>query len=508
MRTDQMYIDGQWVPAASGETFTSHNPYHGEIVATVPRGGAEDIDRAVRAARKAFDEGPWPRMAPEARAAILSQVSKLIQDNMDSLIALVVAESGSTVRKAKGEVWLSGKQMAYFAQLAQTDLSEAIENLSRPGVSHNLKVYEPLGVCGQIIPWNFPFSMAIWKLGIALAAGNTVVLKPAEETPAVSLAIAELFAQTDLPPGVLNVVTGYGSEAGAPLATHPLVDKIAFTGSTAIGKQIMQDAAATMKRVTLECGGKSANVILEDADLEMAVDGALYGAFFHAGQCCTAGTRILVQESIYEAFVGKFIAKAKGMVLGDPAQEATDMGPLISRKQQERVLAYIEKGKSEGAQCVLGGGLPEEESTRDGYFIQPTVFVNVDNQMTIAQEEIFGPVISVLTFKTVDEAVAIANDTVYGLAAAVWSQDDETAMAVARRLRAGTVWINEYHLVSEKAPFGGYKQSGLGRELGIEGLKSYMELKHIHVDEIKRRDKKFWYDSVLAPKPASAQPLT
>lgn len=496
----QQLIDGAWVDARSGETLTSYNPFNGEAVAQVPRSGPVDVDFAVQAARKAFDEGPWPNMSGEERAGVLLAVSKLIQEQMGELIALVVRESGSTVRKAKGEVWLAGKQMAYFAQLAQLDLSHSVDGLTRPGVSDNQVVYEPIGVCAQIIPWNFPFSMAVWKLGLALAAGNTVVLKPAEETPAVSLALAELFEKANLPQGVLNVVTGTGAEAGAALSAHAGVDKIAFTGSTEVGKKIMQAAAGGMKRVTLECGGKSANIVLADADVAMAVDGALYAAFFHSGQCCTAGTRLLVQKAIYDDFMSRFLAKAKQIQLGNPADEATDMGPLISKKQQAQVLGYIAKGKAEGARCVLGGEAPTEADLKNGYFVQPTVFEGVNNQMTIAQEEIFGPVLSVIPFETPEEAVRLANDNPYGLAAAVWSQDEAQAQKMARALRAGTVWINEYHLISEKAPFGGFKQSGLGRELGIEGLKAYLEVKHIHRDEMRNREKKFWYDSVLAPK--------
>jgi aldehyde dehydrogenase (NAD+) len=506
MQQFQLLINGNLVPAVAGETFQSLNPFTGDPVAEVPRGRAADIDHAVAAARKAFDEGPWPRMSREERSEILHQVAALLQDKATAaqLTQWVVAESGSTARKAKGEVWLSGKQLAYFADLAKRDLTETIEDLSQPGVSKNLIVHEPIGVCAQIIPWNFPLSMAIWKLGAALAAGNTVVLKPAEETPAVALFLAEILHKSPLPPGVVNVVSGTGTEAGAPLAVHPGVDKVAFTGSTEIGKKIMQEAAASMKRVTLECGGKSANIVLNDADLDMAVDGALYAAFFHAGQCCTAGTRLILQSGIYDTFLARFLAKAAQIQLGDPAAKETDMGPLISKKQQERVLGYIEAGKKEGATVALGGGAPTEAGLAQGFFVQPTVFVDVTNQMTIAQEEIFGPVLSVIKVETPEEAVRIANDSIYGLAGAVWSQNEAQAIAVASQLRAGTVWVNEYHLVSEKAPFGGYKQSGLGRELGLEGLKEYTEIKHIHIDELKARDKKFWYDSVLAPKAAEA----
>ena len=499
VRAYQMLIDGQWVDARSGKTFESVNPYNGDIVATVPRAEAVDVDKAVRAARRAFDEGPWSRFSSAERAKKLLLLSEKIEAASKDLLPLLIAESGSTYRKAKGEIWLSGKQIAYFARMAETlaDDAHEIEGLSRPGVSRNLLVREPIGVCGQITPWNFPLQMCVWKIASALATGNTVVLKPAEETPAIALALAALIAECDFPPGVVNVVTGYGEEAGAPMATHPGVDKIAFTGSTEIGKKIMQAASATLKKVTLELGGKSANIILPDADLTQAVDAAIYGAFFHAGQCCTAGTRLLLHEKIHDAFMSDLLAKAGRITLGDPADKATDMGPLVSRKQQQTVLGYIETGKAEGAPCLLGGGKPEGTELAQGCFVSPTVFDEVQNRFKIAQEEIFGPVLSVIRFQTPDEAVAIANDTGYGLAGAVWGVDEQQALGLARRLRAGTVWVNEYHLVSEKAPFGGYKQSGIGRELGEEGLFEYTELKHIHLDELRDRAKKPWYDSVV-----------
>jgi acyl-CoA reductase-like NAD-dependent aldehyde dehydrogenase len=499
-REYQLFINGEFTPAAAGETFESLNPYNQEVVAHCGRGRKADIDKAVAAARKAFDEGPWPRMTGEERGKYIRAIADKINEKSKELSPLEVADSGSTIKKAQGDLWLSGSHMKYFSRLAAMPLEEALDELSKPGVSKNFLVHEPIGVCGQIIPWNFPLMMAIWKLGPALAAGCTMVLKPAEETPVSAMELAKILQEIDLPPGVVNIVTGYGEEAGEPLVLHPQVDKVAFTGSTEIGKKIMAEAATTMKRVTLECGGKSANILLEDADPAIAIDGALYAIFFHAGQCCTAGSRLLLPESKKDEFLEQLVERAKEIRLGDPKDPNTDMGPVVSQKQFDRVLAYIEKGRAEGAKLLLGGKKPSAPELQKGFFIEPTIFAEVDNQMTIAQEEIFGPVLSILTYKTEADAVRIANDTMYGLAGAVWSKDTERATTLARQLRTGTVWINEYHMVSEKAPFGGYKQSGLGRELGPESLKEYMEVKHIYVDELGTREKKFWYDALLKPK--------
>ncbi|TAK66292.1 MAG: aldehyde dehydrogenase family protein, partial [Bacteroidetes bacterium] len=361
----------------------------------------------------------------------------------------------------------------------------------------NLLVREPIGVVAAIIPWNFPLKMAVWKLGPALAAGNTVVLKPSELTPCTAMELARIIHDVGFPPGVVNIIPGFGEDAGEALAKHPMVDKVSFTGSTAVGKKIMSKAAESLKKCTLECGGKSPNIVLDDADLSVAIDGAVYAMFYHQGQCCEAGTRLLLQENIYDEFLERLIKKTKKIRLGDPNDVATDMGPLISKKQQERVLGYIKRGIEQGASVVAGGTAPVSEGLSQGYFIEPTIFTNVQNSMTIAREEIFGPVLSVIKFKTEEEAIAMANDSMYGLGAGVWSRDREKAMAIAKRLRAGTVWINEWHLLSEKAPFGGYKQSGIGREFGIEGLYEYMEIKHLHIDEVGVREKKFWYDTVV-----------
>ncbi len=492
-----LYINGEFVESTSGETFDSINPFHQEVVARVARGTAADIQRAIVAARKAFDEGPWPRMPREERAAMLKAISDKINERSKELVALEVADSGSTLRKAKEDIYLSARNMNYFSKLAALDLTEQIEGLSKPGFSKNMLVREPIGVVGAIIPWNFPLKMAIWKLGPALAAGNTVVLKPSELTPCTALELAKIIHEIGFPPGVVNIVPGFGEDAGAELVRNPLVDKISFTGSTAVGKRVMTMAAENLKKITLECGGKSANIVLDDADLDLAVDGAMYAIFYHQGQCCEAGTRLLLHEKIHDEFIERLVVKTKRLKLGDPGNPSTDLGPVISKKQQERILSYITKGKEQGAHLAIGGAAPSDPKLAKGFFIEPTIFTNVENKMVIAQEEIFGPVLSVIKYSSEEEAIALANDSIYGLGGGIWSKDTERAMRVAQRLRAGTVWINEWHLISEKAPFGGYRQSGIGREFGIEGLKEYTEAKHLHIDELGSREKKPWYDTVV-----------
>ncbi len=495
----QLFIDGAFVDSVTERTFESINPFDQSVVATIARASAQDARAAVSAARKAFDEGPWAGMSREERSAVLKAISDKITERQEKLVALEIADSGSTLRKAKEDIYLAARTMQYFSKLAAMDLTEKIEGLNKPGFSQNLLLREPIGVVGAIIPWNFPLKMAIWKIGPALAAGNTIVLKPSELTPCTALELAKILTEVGLPKGVVNVIPGFGDEAGEALVQDPRVDKISFTGSTAVGKRIMSLAAENLKKVTLECGGKSANIVLEDADMNLALDGAMYAIFYHQGQCCEAGTRLLLPNSKYEDFVDKLVAKAKKIRLGDPRDPATDMGPLISRKQQERVLAYIAKGKAEGATLATGGRAPLDAALAGGFFVEPTVFTEVMNTMTIAREEIFGPVLSVIRYHDEDEAVVIANDSIYGLGGGVWSRDKERAMNVAKRLRTGTVWINEWHLISERAPFGGYKQSGIGREFGIDGLKEYTEAKHLHIDELGTREKKFWYD-VVVPK--------
>lgn len=497
MRSYQLFINGEFVDSVSKQTFDSINPFNQETVARVARANVEDARMAIGSARKAFDEGTWPRMPRDERAALIKAISDTINEKQKDLVALEVLDSGSTVRKAKEDIYLSARSMNSFSKMAAMDLTENIEGLSKPGFSQNLLVREPIGVVGAIIPWNFPLKMAIWKLGPALAAGNTIVLKPSELTPCTAMELARIVQEVGVPKGVVNIIPGFGQDVGEEFVKNPMVDKVAFTGSTAVGRRVMALASDHLKKITLECGGKSANIVLDDADISMAVDGAIYAIFYHQGQCCEAGTRLFLPKKVYDDFMEKLIAKTKKMKLGDPNDQSTDLGPVISKTQQDRVLGYIAKGKAAGAKVAVGGGIPSDPALAKGFFVEPTVFTGVDNKMTIAQEEIFGPVLSVIQYTSEDDAVAMANDSIYGLGGGVWSKDKDRAMRVAMRLRAGTVWINEWHLISEKAPFGGYKQSGIGREFGLDGLKEYTETKHVHIDEVGSREKKFWYDTVV-----------
>jgi acyl-CoA reductase-like NAD-dependent aldehyde dehydrogenase len=486
-----LYINGEFKEGSTGKTFISYNPADGSEVAEIAEATVDDAKAAIDAARNAFDSGVWSEKSREERSAIIKQIVDKINENKDKLTELEVKDSGSTLKKAGEDVYLSARNLNSFAKFALVDLDE-VSNASVEGFSKNILVREPIGVCAQIIPWNFPLKMAIWKIGPALAAGCTIVLKPAPETSVTALELAKLIDQTDLPKGVINIITG-DAEVGTEMVTNPKVDKVAFTGSTEVGRIIMKNASDTLKKVTLECGGKSANIVLDDADIEMAVDGAIYAGFYHQGQCCEGGTRLLLHEKIYDDFIAKMKDKMSRMQIGDPMDKKTDVGPVVSRDQFDRVLKYISIAKEEGAEALIGGNRYGDT----GYFIEPTVFINADNTMKHVQDEIFGPVISVIKFKDDEEAIRIANDSIYGLGGAVWSKDDDRALALAKKLRTGTVWINEYHLMSEKAPFGGYKQSGIGREFGIDGIKEYTEVKHIHIDEVKDREKKTWYRTVV-----------
>ncbi len=499
MREYLLYINGEFVPSASKQTFESINPFHQEVIARTARANVEDARCAITAARKAFDSGPWTKMSKEDRSALIKAVSDKINERKSELEQLEVEDSGSTIRKAKEDIFLSARAMNYFSKLAAMDMTQPVNGLSKPGFSQNLLIRESIGVVAAITPWNFPLKMAVWKLGPALAAGNTVVLKPSEVTPVTAMELAKIIHEVGFPPGVVNIIPGFGEDVGEELASNPMVDKVSFTGSTAVGRRVMQLASSSMKKCTLECGGKSANIVLDDADIDMAVDGALYAIFYHQGQCCEAGTRLFLPTKLHDEFVNRMVEKTKKMKLGNPKDITTDIGPVVSAKQRDRIMGYIKSGIQQGAKIAVGGSAPQSSELNKGFFIEPTIFTAVDNTMTIAQEEIFGPVLSVIKYNTEADTIAMANDSIYGLGGGVWSRDKEKAIAIAKQLRAGTVWVNEWHLISEKAPFGGYKQSGIGREFGIEGLHEYTELKHLHIDEIGSREKKFWYD-VVVPK--------
>lgn len=488
-----LYIDGEFREASDGGTFQAYNPATGESIAEIARATVEDTQAAIDAARTAFDSGVWSCLSREERSRIIKQIVDKINENREKLAKLEVSDSGSTMKKATEDVYLSARSLNHYSKMALVDLNEEVEGLSKPGVSRNIVRREPVGVCALIIPWNFPLKMAIWKLGPALATGCTVILKPAMETSVTAMELARIIAETDMPKGVVNIICGPGNRIGTELTTNEKVDKIAFTGSTEVGKIIMKSASGTLKKVTLECGGKSANIVLDDANLDLAVDGAIYAAFYHQGQCCEGGTRLLVHENVYDAFTEKLRAKTEKMKIGDPMDKSTDVGPVVNESQFNTVMSYIKTGIGEGAKLLTGG----KKFGAKGYYIEPTVFIDATNDMKISQEEIFGPVVTVLKFHDDDEAVKIANDSIYGLAGAVWSENTERAISIADRLRTGTVWINEYHLLSDRAPFGGYKQSGIGREFGIDGLKEYTEAKHIHIDELKERSKRTWYSTVV-----------
>lgn len=496
-----LYIDGQWRAPRAERYDPVYNPATGEILARVAQADVEDTGEAIRAARRAFDQGPWPRMAPTECSRIMHGLVDALEAHEAELADIEMNNGGCTWRKAHlMDIPVGLLHFRHFAKLATFDPLEPVPQVTFPTLSYNFVRREPIGVCGQIIPWNFPFLMAIWKIAPALAAGNTLVLKPASFTPLSALRMVEIINETGLlPPGVLNLVTGPGGVVGPALCTDPLVDKIAFTGSTEVGRGVMRQASDTVKKVTLELGGKSPNIILDDADLDIAVDGSLWATFMHNGQACESGTRLFVPDALYDEFMERLVDRASKLVVGLPADGFTDLGPLISAGQLERVESYIQIGLDEGATPALLGRRPDAPELAHGHFITPTIFTDVRNDMRIAQEEIFGPVLAVIRYDRLEDAIAMANDTIYGLAAGVWSRDVDRAVKVAYELRAGTVWINDYHLINAEAPFGGYKQSGVGRELGLWGLLEYTQIKHIHADLAHTRDARFWYD-ILAPR--------
>ena len=474
----QLFINGQWADAASGKTFATPNPATGETLAHIAEGDAEDIDRAVRAARRAFEEGPWGRMTASERGRIIWRIGDLILEHTDELAQLESLDNGKPFPVAQAaDVPLAADLFHYMAGWA-TKIEGNTINISvpyMPGANfHAYTLREPVGVCGQIIPWNFPLLMAAWKLGPALATGNCVILKPAEQTPLSALLLAELMAEAGLPEGVVNVVTGFGETAGAALAAHRDVDKIAFTGSTEVGKLIVAAAAGNLKKVSLELGGKSPNIVFEDAE-DGAVEGAANAIFFNHGQCCVAGSRLFVQQSRFDEVVDGVAEIAKSIKLGSGMESGTQMGPLVSDEQLRRVTGYLESGKADGATAVTGGGRFGDR----GYFVEPTVITNATPDMKIVREEIFGPVVVASPFSDLDEIAAQANDTDYGLGAGIWTRDISKAHALAKKIRAGTVWINCYNVFDAALPFGGYKQSGWGREMGHEVLEAYTEVKAV-----------------------------
>jgi aldehyde dehydrogenase (NAD+) len=475
---DRLFINGAWVDAESGRRFETHHPATGQALAEVAEAGEADIDRAVTAARAALD-GPWSKMDAADRGALLWQLSDAIQAHAPELAKLEALDTGKPLREAQIDIREVVDSFRYYAGWT-TKLQG--DTLPVRGNVFNYTLREPVGVVGAIIPWNFPMLMAGWKVAPALACANTVILKPAEQTPLTALELAALAAEVGLPPGVLNVVTGFGETAGGALVRHPGVDKIAFTGSTAVGKIIMREAAETLKKVSLELGGKSPNIVFADADIDAAARGAFSAIFYNAGQTCTAGSRLLVQRSKKDELLGKLVERAKKMQPGDPLDAKTRMGPLISEEQLDRVVSYIEKGVSEGAKLVAGGKRAQYLGSEQGWWLEPTIFDDVLPGHTIAQEEIFGPVLATLTFEDEEEAVTIANHTIYGLAAAIWTNDLKRAHRLARRIHAGTVWVNTYHPLDSASPFGGYKQSGYGRELGSYALDLYTQIKSVWID--------------------------
>src|SRR6202522_221545 len=476
VKTYSMLINGEWVASKSAKTFPVYDPSTEEVIAQVPDANADDVNRAVAAAKAAFEEGPWATTTAQERGRVLFRLAEKVRQNLPMLAELECRNSGKPIVEAEFDINDVATCFEYYGGLA-TKVVGYVNPVPDNAMSLSLK--EPVGVAGQIIPWNYPLLMAAWKLAPALAAGCTCVLKPAEQTPLTALEMAAWFPEVGLPDGVVNIITGLGESTGAPLVRHPDVNKIAFTGSAEVGKTIMKSAADTVKRVTLELGGKSPNIFFADADFEAAIDGALFGVFINQGEVCSAGSRILVEKPIYSKFVEAMASKAKKIRLGPPLERETKMGPLVSKEQFDRVSAYQEIGKKE-AKLAAGGGRPS--SMKQGYYVEPTIFYDVDNSARIAREEIFGPVATVIPFTNEADAIKIANDTPYGLAAAVWSRDIFKAFRVVKALRAGIVWVNHMQPTYVEAPWGGYKQSGFGRELGPWGIEEYLETKQVHIN--------------------------
>ena len=476
IKPGKLFINGRWVDSVSGKTFDTLNPATEKVITSVAEGDSADIDLAVAAAREAFENGPWKKTDARDRGRILLKIAGLIERNKDELALLDTLDNGKPINETtNADIPLVIDCFLYYAGWADKIHGETIPVR---GDFFNYTLREPVGVVGQIIPWNFPLLMAAWKIAPALACGNTIVLKPAEQTPLSALRLGEICQEAGLPDGVLNIVTGYGPTAGAALAEHMDVDKIAFTGGSATGRIIMQAASKNLKRISLELGGKSPNIVFADSDVDSAVAGAMTGIFFNQGEVCCAGSRLFIEKSIHEEFIDKLSNKAANMRVGNPEDTGTQMGAQVSKEQFDKILGYIETGKQEGAKLVIGG----ERCGERGYFIKPTIFDAVDNNMRIAKEEIFGPVVSAITFEDVDEVVRQGNLSVYGLAAAVWTRDIKKAHRLARDLKAGTIWINTYNAFDAASPFGGFKQSGFGRELGVHALELYTHVKSVWIN--------------------------
>jgi betaine-aldehyde dehydrogenase len=475
-----MYINGKWVETKSGEAKEIINPFNQEVIDTVPRGSREDTKEAIQAARSAFDEGDWGSLTAAERGDLLFQVAQKIKEYRQELAELESLNTGKTLTESLADMDGIAGVFQYYAGLADKDGGLMIESPNPNSVSRVVR--EPVGVCGLIAPWNYPLLQASWKLAPALAAGNTVVLKPAEITPLTSIKMCEIFEEVGFPKGVVNLVLGPGSTVGSELAENPLVDLISFTGGGEAGRHIMKAASGNFKKISMELGGKNPNIVFADADFDTAVDYALNAVFFHAGQVCSAGARLLVEKKIHDRFIEAIVERTKKINIGSGFDEGTEMGPVISAEHLESIEQYIQLGIQEGATLAIGGKRPTAPGLQKGYFIEPTIFTNCHTKMRIVQEESFGPVITVETFETEEEAVQLANDSLYGLAGAVWTSDMNRAERIVKKLRMGTVWINDFHPYFPQAPWGGYKQSGIGRELSHVGLEEYTEIKHIYMN--------------------------